>query len=166
MCTNCRTTLTPLWRKDDAGEILCNACGLYYKLHHIHRPISLKRNVIRRRSRYEGATPTTSGSVTNVKPAVSPVSGKHHLIQGLAHPKHMLHHHNLHHNQQQQQQYQQYQAQMMAFGHGHGHGHGQDVHMGMALPIPQHLGLQPQPQHHPQQQQQQGSPFGMAEYAN
>ncbi|ORZ08781.1 hypothetical protein BCR41DRAFT_289748, partial [Lobosporangium transversale] len=51
MCTNCKTTLTPLWRKDDAGEILCNACGLYYKLHHIHRPISLKRNVIRRRSR-------------------------------------------------------------------------------------------------------------------
>ncbi|KAK3837458.1 MAG: iron transporter biosynthesis regulating transcription factor, partial [Linnemannia gamsii] len=53
MCTNCKTTLTPLWRKDDAGDILCNACGLYYKLHHIHRPISLKRNVIRRRSRYE-----------------------------------------------------------------------------------------------------------------
>ncbi|KAF9374925.1 hypothetical protein CPB97_011814 [Podila verticillata] len=52
-CTNCKTTLTPLWRKDDAGEILCNACGLYYKLHHRHRPISLKRNVIRRRSRYE-----------------------------------------------------------------------------------------------------------------
>ncbi|KAI8351117.1 hypothetical protein B0O80DRAFT_376751, partial [Mortierella sp. GBAus27b] len=48
MCNNCKTTLTPLWRKDDAGEILCNACGLYYKLHHIHRPISLKRNVIRR----------------------------------------------------------------------------------------------------------------------
>jgi len=53
MCTNCKTTLTPLWRKDDAGEILCNACGLYYKLHRVHRPISLKRNVIRRRSRYE-----------------------------------------------------------------------------------------------------------------
>ncbi|KAF9360876.1 putative electron transfer flavoprotein subunit [Mortierella sp. AD094] len=52
-CTNCKTTLTPLWRKDDAGEILCNACGLYYKLHHVHRPISLKRNIIRRRSRYE-----------------------------------------------------------------------------------------------------------------
>ncbi|KAI1305606.1 putative electron transfer flavoprotein subunit [Mortierella claussenii] len=52
-CSNCKTTLTPLWRKDDAGEILCNACGLYYKLHRVHRPISLKRNVIRRRSRYE-----------------------------------------------------------------------------------------------------------------
>ncbi|KAG0294796.1 putative electron transfer flavoprotein subunit, partial [Linnemannia gamsii] len=174
MCTNCRTTLTPLWRKDDAGEILCNACGLYYKLHHIHRPISLKRNVIRRRSRYEGATPTTaSTSATSAGAglkAVGPVG--HHLVQGLAHQQHMLQHHQHHQHhqqQQQQQQFQQYQAQMMAFGHGHGHGHGhgQDVHMSMALSMPlQHLTLQPQPQHPQQQQQQQGSPFGMAEYAN
>ncbi|KAF8950790.1 hypothetical protein BGZ46_004336, partial [Entomortierella lignicola] len=63
-CSNCKTTLTPLWRKDDAGEILCNACGLYYKLHHIHRPISLKRNVIRRRSRYEnGKSASASGAI-------------------------------------------------------------------------------------------------------
>ncbi|KAG0325314.1 putative electron transfer flavoprotein subunit [Podila horticola] len=61
-CTNCKTTLTPLWRKDDAGEILCNACGLYYKLHHRHRPISLKRNVIRHRSRYESKTPSPSAT--------------------------------------------------------------------------------------------------------
>ncbi|KAF8943802.1 putative electron transfer flavoprotein subunit [Haplosporangium gracile] len=165
MCTNCRTTLTPLWRKDDAGEILCNACGLYYKLHHIHRPISLKRNVIRRRSRYEGATPTTTAAATSVK-AVSPVGKQHHMVQGLAaHSQHMLHHHHQQ-QQQQQQQFQQYQA-LMAFGHGHvhGHGHGQDVHMSMALSMPQHLGLQSQPQQ-PQQQQQQGSPFTMAEYAN
>ncbi|KAG0093118.1 hypothetical protein BGZ93_008018 [Podila epicladia] len=65
-CTNCKTTLTPLWRKDDAGEILCNACGLYYKLHHRHRPISLKRNVIRRRSRYENKTPSSSTRVPSV----------------------------------------------------------------------------------------------------
>ncbi|KAF9104501.1 hypothetical protein BGX27_010060 [Mortierella sp. AM989] len=62
MCTNCKTTLTPLWRKDDAGDILCNACGLYFKLHHIHRPISLKRNVIRRRSRYENGKSVTTAS--------------------------------------------------------------------------------------------------------
>ncbi|KAI8602162.1 hypothetical protein EDD21DRAFT_304139 [Dissophora ornata] len=61
-CSNCKTTLTPLWRKDDAGDILCNACGLYYKLHHIHRPISLKRNVIRRRSRYENGKSASSSS--------------------------------------------------------------------------------------------------------
>ncbi|KAF9966419.1 putative electron transfer flavoprotein subunit [Mortierella alpina] len=67
-CSNCKTTMTPLWRKDDAGEILCNACGLYYKLHHIHRPISLKRNVIRRRSRYENG----KGSGSSVTPSFLP----------------------------------------------------------------------------------------------
>ncbi|KAG0321844.1 hypothetical protein BGZ99_003677 [Dissophora globulifera] len=61
-CSNCKTTLTPLWRKDDAGEILCNACGLYFKLHQIHRPISLKRNVIRRRSRYENGKSASATS--------------------------------------------------------------------------------------------------------
>ncbi|KAG0215418.1 putative electron transfer flavoprotein subunit [Mortierella sp. GBA30] len=65
MCNNCKTTLTPLWRKDDAGEILCNACGLYYKLHHIHRPISLKRNVIRRRSRYENGKSAIATASSN-----------------------------------------------------------------------------------------------------
>ncbi|KAI5986005.1 GATA zinc finger-domain-containing protein, partial [Pisolithus marmoratus] len=40
-CYNCHTTATPLWRKDDEGKTVCNACGLYYKLHGSARPISM-----------------------------------------------------------------------------------------------------------------------------
>ncbi|CAO3680533.1 unnamed protein product [Rhizopus microsporus] len=52
-CYNCDVTTTPLWRRDDDGNTICNACGLYYKLHNVHRPLSLKRNVIHRRKRIQ-----------------------------------------------------------------------------------------------------------------
>ena len=32
-CSNCMTTTTTLWRRNNEGEPVCNACGLYYKLH-------------------------------------------------------------------------------------------------------------------------------------
>lgn len=50
-CQNCETTTTPLWRRDDSGQILCNACGLFLKLHNRPRPISLKTDVIKPRNR-------------------------------------------------------------------------------------------------------------------
>lgn len=49
MCTNCQTTNTPLWRRDPEGQPLCNACGLFYKLHGVVRPLSLKTDVIKKR---------------------------------------------------------------------------------------------------------------------
>ncbi|KAF8927192.1 putative electron transfer flavoprotein subunit [Dissophora ornata] len=51
VCANCRTTTTPLWRRDSAGNTICNACGLYFKLHNVHRPVTMKRAVIKRRKR-------------------------------------------------------------------------------------------------------------------
>lgn len=34
-CANCKTTTTTLWRRNQGGEPVCNACGLYYKLHNV-----------------------------------------------------------------------------------------------------------------------------------
>jgi hypothetical protein len=50
-CANCTTQTTPLWRRDSSGSPLCNACGLYLKLHGTTRPLSLKTDVIKRRKR-------------------------------------------------------------------------------------------------------------------
>lgn len=42
-CPNCEVSVTPLWRRLETGEVVCNACGLYYKIHKKHRPVSLKK---------------------------------------------------------------------------------------------------------------------------
>lgn len=35
VCHNCNTTTTTLWRRNNEGFPVCNACGLYYKLHNV-----------------------------------------------------------------------------------------------------------------------------------
>lgn len=50
-CSNCDTQTTSLWRRNPAGESVCNACGLYQKLHNINRPLSMKKEVIQTRKR-------------------------------------------------------------------------------------------------------------------
>ncbi|OXV06795.1 hypothetical protein Egran_05438, partial [Elaphomyces granulatus] len=53
-CTNCFTQTTPLWRRNPEGQPLCNACGLFLKLHGVVRPLSLKTDVIKKRNRGSG----------------------------------------------------------------------------------------------------------------
>ncbi|CAG0886505.1 unnamed protein product [Darwinula stevensoni] len=45
-CSNCNTSTTSLWRRNTLGEPVCNACGLYYKLHGVHRPLAMKKDSI------------------------------------------------------------------------------------------------------------------------
>ncbi|KAI9830937.1 MAG: hypothetical protein M1819_005320 [Sarea resinae] len=55
ICQNCTTSTTPLWRRDEIGSVLCNACGLFLKLHGRPRPISLKTDVIKSRNRVKSS---------------------------------------------------------------------------------------------------------------
>ncbi|XP_014679149.1 PREDICTED: GATA-binding factor 2-like, partial [Priapulus caudatus] len=50
-CANCGTTTTTLWRRNQNGDPVCNACGLYYKLHAVNRPMTMKKEGIQTRNR-------------------------------------------------------------------------------------------------------------------
>ncbi|XP_033193486.2 uncharacterized protein LOC117158556 isoform X3 [Bombus vancouverensis nearcticus] len=50
-CSNCQTTMTSLWRRNTLGEPVCNACGLYFKLHGVNRPHAMKKDSIQTRKR-------------------------------------------------------------------------------------------------------------------
>ncbi|XP_074594049.1 uncharacterized protein LOC141849566 [Brevipalpus obovatus] len=50
-CSNCDTSVTSLWRCNNKGESVCNACGLYYKLHGVPRPLTMKKDSIQTRKR-------------------------------------------------------------------------------------------------------------------
>ncbi|KAK5149042.1 hypothetical protein LTR04_000153 [Oleoguttula sp. CCFEE 6159] len=88
-CTNCFTQTTPLWRRNPEGHPLCNACGLFLKLHGVVRPLSLKIDIIKKRNRGSGntlpvgASSSRSGkkasrknSIAQAPTAATPVSGK------------------------------------------------------------------------------------------
>ncbi|RIA92069.1 hypothetical protein C1645_766040 [Glomus cerebriforme] len=69
-CTNCHTQTTPLWRRNPEGQPLCNACGLFLKLHGVVRPLSLKTDVIKKRNRGGAAAAGKNPNKNGVKGTV------------------------------------------------------------------------------------------------
>ncbi len=50
-CANCDTQTTSLWRRNKDGHPVCNACGLYVKLHGIERPTQMRKDKVQTRKR-------------------------------------------------------------------------------------------------------------------
>lgn len=69
-CQNCQTNTTPLWRRDESGQVLCNACGLFLKLHGRPRPISLKTDVIKSRNRIRNLPNTAVHGLKSQEPTI------------------------------------------------------------------------------------------------
>ncbi|NP_001081962.1 GATA-binding factor 5-A [Xenopus laevis] len=76
-CTNCHTSTTTLWRRNSEGEPVCNACGLYMKLHGVPRPLAMKKESIQTRKRKPkniGKGKTSTGSSTSANNSPSSVT--------------------------------------------------------------------------------------------
>jgi GATA-binding protein len=83
-CTNCFTQTTPLWRRNPEGQPLCNACGLFLKLHGVVRPLSLKTDVIKKRNRGSGANIAVGGSSTRSKKTLSTTASRKNSTLSMA----------------------------------------------------------------------------------
>ncbi|KAF5305670.1 hypothetical protein FQA39_LY09159 [Lamprigera yunnana] len=82
-CTNCHTSTTSLWRRNALGEPVCNACGLYFKLHGVNRPLAMKKDSIQTRKRKPKGTKEVNGNSNNLSNALSSSSQNIKLEHGL-----------------------------------------------------------------------------------
>ena len=59
-CANCNTSKTSLWRRNNQGQAVCNACGLYIKLHGKERPLQMRKDVIQSRKRKQAGVSSSA----------------------------------------------------------------------------------------------------------
>ena len=69
-CQNCNTATTTLWRRTGNGKTVCNACGLYEKVHNQPRPITLKKESLQTRKRKQ----SKAESKLNILPGTETLS--------------------------------------------------------------------------------------------
>ncbi|KPM06304.1 GATA-binding factor 2-like protein [Sarcoptes scabiei] len=51
-CSNCGTLTSSMWRRTANKQVACNACGLYYKLYGVNRPLEMRKDIVYPRNRY------------------------------------------------------------------------------------------------------------------
>lgn len=156
-CANCKTTTTTLWRRNQNGEPVCNACGLYYKLHNVNRPLTMKKEGIQTRNRKlsskskkkKGSGSSSCLSLTGVMTdIIKPLDpslggggkssfgggfggpGHHHLSPSTLHSHHAMQHY----------MYQTYNHQSNLHHHHH--------HQGFVAPGPPGPPVAPPSMHH------------------
>ena len=82
-CSNCSTNTTTLWRRNNQGEPVCNACGLYFKLHGVNRPLAMKKEGIQTRKRKPKSSNQTHQAQDKSSPVTTALDGHPHV-----HPSH------------------------------------------------------------------------------
>lgn len=84
-CTHCHTHVTPLWRRHDVHGNLCNACGLFLKLHGVLRPLKMRTDVIKNRNR-GGTKKSMDEEVTTSSKATSSTRSRRRSSSSAAKP--------------------------------------------------------------------------------
>ncbi len=90
-CANCHTQKTSLWRRNKAGSPVCNACGLYAKLHNTERPVSMRKDTIQNRKRKQ------EGQSSSAKARHRAMRRQQEMIEQEQHQQHVRPHHDLRH---------------------------------------------------------------------
>ncbi|KAI6187064.1 GATA-type domain-containing protein [Aphelenchoides besseyi] len=83
VCSNCQTPHTTAWRRDAQNNLVCNACGLYYRLHRTNRPAHMRKDTIQQRYRRKNGTQTKGCRDTNESPNLgngSPIDATQNLV--------------------------------------------------------------------------------------
>ena len=70
-CANCATTTTTLWRRIKENVTVCNACGLYFKVHGRDRPTQLRKDVVQTRKRKSMKKEAAMGGMSSIMPSTS-----------------------------------------------------------------------------------------------